>query len=176
MDIASRLVEFKNYCNLTNSEFCDKTDIPRPTLSQFLSGRNKRLSDTLAARIHEGFPNLNMMWLLFGEGNMLMDPNIEISEGKNQEKSEASQPLTSEHQQNRRQEPPSLFSQPNETNRENDDEDEEEQNFQREIRSEREKSNDGCAATVRAHPSKMVNHITVFYTDGSYDEFRPVKR
>lgn len=82
MDILSRLIQFRNYTQLSNSQFADLAKIPRPTLSQFLTGRNKRLSDELAAKLHVAFPNLNMMWLLFGEGNMLINPNIEISADK----------------------------------------------------------------------------------------------
>ena len=83
MDIVERLVAYKDYTGLTNSQFADKAGIPRPTLSQFLNGRNKRLSDELTAKLHTAYPDLNVMWLLFGEGDMVKDSNIEISEGIN---------------------------------------------------------------------------------------------
>ena len=167
MDIASRLVEFKNYCGLTNSEFCDMTNIPRPTLSQFLSGRNKRLSDNLAARIHEGFPNLNMMWLLFGEGDMLIDQSLEmisknpLKENDGNTKDERQHEHSTDGQQ-------SLF-----------DQDMEPVSAEKKevFKEKKEVSVDAPYATVvRASTSKMVNHIMVFYTDGSWDEFRPIKR
>lgn len=82
MDIVSRLIKFREYTGLTNSQFADLAKIPRPTLSQFLNGRNKRLSDELIGRLHNTYPNLNLMWLLFNEGNMLIDENIEFSKGK----------------------------------------------------------------------------------------------
>ena len=85
MNIVSRLIQFKNSTNLTSSQFADKAGIPRPTLSQFLNGRNKRLSDDLIAKLHLAFPQLNVLWLLFGQGDMLVNENIEISEGKNGE-------------------------------------------------------------------------------------------
>ncbi len=83
MDIATRLIAFKELTGLTNSQFADKAGIPRPTLSQFLNGRNKRLSDDLTAKLHIAFPSLNVMWLLFGEGDMLTNSNIEFSASKN---------------------------------------------------------------------------------------------
>lgn len=99
MDILSRLISFRDYTQLTNSQFADLARIPRPTLSQFLSGRNKRLSDELATKLHIAFPNLNMMWLLFGEGDMLLDPNIEISEGKIEDFNDETPTLSIENQQ-----------------------------------------------------------------------------
>lgn len=83
MDIVDRLVAYKDYTGLTNSQFADRAGIPRPTLSQFLNGRNKRLSDDMTAKLHAAYPDLNVMWLLFGEGSMVNDENIEISEPKN---------------------------------------------------------------------------------------------
>ena len=83
MDIVTRLIAFKNWTNLTSSQFADKARIPRPTLSQFLNGRNKRLSDDLISKLHTAFPELNVLWLLFGQGEMLTSENAELSEGKN---------------------------------------------------------------------------------------------
>lgn len=85
MDIVSRLTTFKNWTNLTSSQFADKARIPRPTLSQFLNGRNKRLSDDLISKLHSAFPELNVLWLLFGSGEMLVNRNIDFSEAKNAE-------------------------------------------------------------------------------------------
>ncbi len=80
MDIVERLIAYRNYTGYSNSQFADLANIPRPTLSQFLNGRNKRLSDDMTSKLHQAFPDLNILWLLFGEGDMLTDKNIEISE------------------------------------------------------------------------------------------------
>lgn len=79
MDIVSRLKRFLQESGIPNSQFADACRIPRPTLSQILNGRNKKISDELIAKIHEAFPNLSIMWLMFGEGEMGIDGNIEIS-------------------------------------------------------------------------------------------------
>lgn len=81
--IVSRLKRFIEYCELSNSQFADKAGIPRPTLSQLIHGRNKSVNDLLLRKLHEGFPELNITWLLFGLGNMLEDSNIKISEPQN---------------------------------------------------------------------------------------------
>lgn len=69
---AIRLKHFLEFTGLTNSQFADQCGIPRPTLSQLLSGRNKKLSDQVLRPIHLHFPNLSLVWLMFGEGEMLV--------------------------------------------------------------------------------------------------------
>ena len=74
MDIVSRLKRFLNESGIANSQFADNCEIPRPTLSQLLNGRNKKVSDEVIAKIHRAYPALNIMWLMFGDGDMLV-PN-----------------------------------------------------------------------------------------------------
>lgn len=71
MDIVSRIKLFLNANGITNSQFADTCGIPRPTLSQLLTGRNKKISDEIFTKIHTAYPTLNMMWLMFGDGDML---------------------------------------------------------------------------------------------------------
>ena len=78
--IIERLIAFIGYTGLSNSQFADTAGIPRPSLSQMLHGRNKSLNNQMLGKLNEAFPNLNIMWLLFNQGNMLIDGNIEISE------------------------------------------------------------------------------------------------
>ncbi len=70
MDIVSRLKQFLEVTGTSNSTFADTCGIARPTLSQLLTGRNKRVSDEMLAKIHASYPSINMMWLAFGEGEM----------------------------------------------------------------------------------------------------------
>lgn len=74
-NIAIRLKGFIDSCGLSHSQFADKCGIPRPSLSQILSGRNKKISDVIIGQIHRAFPDLSVMWLLFGEGSMLSVSN-----------------------------------------------------------------------------------------------------
>ena len=69
-NVAIRLKGFIDEMGLTNSQFADRCGIPRPSLSQLLTGRNKKISDVLVGQIHQAFPELSVLWLLFGEGNM----------------------------------------------------------------------------------------------------------
>lgn len=81
MDIITRLNSFLNSISITSSQFADAINTPRPSVSQILNGRNKKISNELIEKIHVAFPNLNISWLLFGEGDMLMNdlksPNLQ---------------------------------------------------------------------------------------------------
>lgn len=70
-NVAIRLKGFIDEMGLTNSQFADQCGIPRPSLSQLLTGRNKKISDVIVGQIHSAFPRLSVLWLLFGEGDML---------------------------------------------------------------------------------------------------------
>ncbi len=70
-NVAIRLKGFIDTQGLTHSQFADVCQIPRPSLSQILSGRNKKISDVIIGQIHKAFPSLSIMWLLFGEGAMI---------------------------------------------------------------------------------------------------------
>lgn len=83
MDIVSRLKEFREHLNLSVTQFADLCQIPRPTMSQLLSGRTQKVNDELLRKFHQLFPQLNLMWLLFGEGDMLVSGNFETSGPQN---------------------------------------------------------------------------------------------
>jgi len=70
-NVAIRLKVFIQSLGITNSQFADKCGIPRPSLSQLLGGRNKKISDVLIGLIHQAYPELSVLWLLFGEGSMM---------------------------------------------------------------------------------------------------------
>ncbi len=91
MSIIDRLKVFMNHVGMSNSQFADAAGIPRPTLSQLLNGRNKSVNDAFLRKLNEAFPNLDVRWLLFGLGDMLVDSNIEISEPQNSVKTDFSE-------------------------------------------------------------------------------------
>lgn len=71
--VATRLKRFMEDQGISSTRFADLCGIPRPTLSQLITGRNKKISDVLLSQIHTAIPNLSVMWLIFGEGSMLTD-------------------------------------------------------------------------------------------------------
>lgn len=70
--IASRLRQYIEHLGISTSQFADAAGIPRPSLSQLLTGRNKKVSNTLISQIHLAYPELSVTWLMFGEGSMLV--------------------------------------------------------------------------------------------------------
>lgn len=88
MDIISRLKRFLEQNGISNSLFADTCEIPRPTLSQLLNGRNKKVSDEVISKIHTAYPALNIMWLMFGDGEMF------VSQGANSSGNSATQNLS----------------------------------------------------------------------------------
>lgn len=83
-NVAIRLKGFIQALGVTNSQFADKCGIPRPSLSQLLGGRNKKISDVIVGQIHQAYPEMNVLWLLFGEGPMMVGSNSEFSSFENQ--------------------------------------------------------------------------------------------
>lgn len=73
MDFVSRLKKFLEQKQIPITQFADNCRIPRPTVSQLLNGRNKKVSDEVITKIHEAYPELSVMWLMFGEGPMMAD-------------------------------------------------------------------------------------------------------
>lgn len=74
-NIAIRLKFLIENLGLTSSQFADRCDIARPTLSQLLTGRNKKISNLIIEQIHTAYPGLSITWLLFGEGDMWSSNN-----------------------------------------------------------------------------------------------------
>ncbi|MBO5052623.1 MAG: helix-turn-helix transcriptional regulator [Muribaculaceae bacterium] len=73
MDIVDRLKLFMSQLGMSSSQLADTASIPRPTLSQIITGRNKKISNEIFSKLHDAFPELNMMWLMFGDGQMTND-------------------------------------------------------------------------------------------------------
>lgn len=70
-NFSTRLKVFMDSLGIQSSQFADSCEIPRPSFSQLLSGRNQKVSDVLIKKIHSAYPELSIMWLMFGEGNMV---------------------------------------------------------------------------------------------------------
>lgn len=91
-NIAFRLKFLIENLGISSSQFADKCDIARPTLSQLLTGRNKKISNLIVEQIHAAYPALSILWLLFGEGDMWMNASeskpadvTELSEMKSED-------------------------------------------------------------------------------------------
>jgi len=188
MDIVDRLIAYRNYTGYSNSQFADLAGIPRPTLSQFLNGRNKRLSDDLTGKLHQAYPDLNIMWLLFGEGDMVNAQNIKISEGKNDENQGLFGAQYTENTDIARCEITDKNSNDLSANRQKSDEfnpnliNTEHQPVHNEefghcdsskAFAQQQSQKLTSSSSVPTDPAKKIQSIMVFYSDNSYEIFTP---
>lgn len=183
MDIVSRLKAYINYLDIPVTQFADNCNIPRPTLSQLLNGRNKKVSDELIGKIHDAYPALSVLWLMFGEGDMLHNMNIETSEAENKsifdfnnDESTEGEQITPSIDFNRdfnESAPKNFTTQPtphlNQT----------EKAFnatglisENEIESDQKRST-GNTISFNADQSKKIVNIIVYYNDNSFEAFVP---
>ena len=160
-NVAARLKFFMDSKEISITQFADMCGIPRPTLSQLLSGRNKKLSDVIVKLIHDRFPELSVLWLMFGEGEMLVPAPINptlVSEAEkfldalgeetvNQNLSASNTPQIT---------PKTLEKQS--------------------VKGVSMNVNSANEIAPTSLPPRRVRSITIFYDDNSYEVFVPVKK
>lgn len=179
--VLDRLIQFINSTGLSSTQFADKTGIPRPSLSQMLHGRNKSVNNQVLAKLNSTFPELNIMWLLFGNGDMLQSQNIETSELQNTqfEYEKPDQLIDNEESaQYEFSENPDLFSFPNKSTGQTRAKIEP----LKHSRSNNQEVNDSAdqikttqqtLAELPNDGSRQISSIIVLYTDGSFETFKP---
>ena len=63
-----RLIELMQMLNCSPTQFANAIGVQRATLQHILNGRNEPSLKIIMA-IHEGFPQVDLEWLLYGKGN-----------------------------------------------------------------------------------------------------------
>jgi len=166
MDIATRLKQFMAAKNIASSQFADSADIPRPTLSQLLNGRNKKISNELIGKIHGAFPSLNVLWLMFGEGQMESCSDSQISERQNALSKVYSNTQDSRYETLSAAQPSDYDTQRQHVGQHQDS--------HVHMAKERSISAEAMQAVgVRVADAARVQQIMVLYTDGRFETFRP---
>ena len=164
--VAQRLKSYIDYKQISSSQFADLCKIPRPSLSQILSGRNKKISNLLIGQIHDACPDLSIMWLLFEQGDMLVaeNNNKPSDDEKNPDKKEKFPPIDKDDEKNSKEN--RLNTNAN-ANHNSDNQSviglEEKLSFMRQIEK------------LKANPRK-VTQITVYYDDSTFETFYPYKK
>lgn len=179
--VLDRLIQFIDSTGLSSTQFADKTGIPRPSLSQMLHGRNKSVNNQVLAKLNATFPELNILWLLFGRGDMLQNTNIETSERQNRqlESNIAEQsPEIEETAQYGFSENPNLFYIPNRINthvKDNADTIHAPKVPNPTIPDNTEKVQNvpNALPDIPTDDGRQISSIIVLYTDGSFETFKP---
>lgn len=174
MDIVSRLKKYMDYRQIAISQFADTCNIPRPTISQILNGRNKKISDELIGKIHFAFQDLSVLWLMFGEGEMLINSNIKTSEASTDQKLSFEDSQTIEHdmfvpEEKLFPEITDIYSNKNDTVKPLHDINsvtENEANL-------RHSPNLTDILSGKEESTKKITSIVVFYADNTFQTFRP---
>ncbi len=63
-----RLIELMQMLNCSPTQFANAIGVQRATLQHILNGRNEPSLKIIMA-VHEGFPQVDLEWLLYGKGN-----------------------------------------------------------------------------------------------------------
>lgn len=72
MDIRDRIKMIVEKENLPYGTFAEMIGVQQSTFSHILNGRNKPSLDVIM-KIHQGYPSINLDWLLYGNGSMTSD-------------------------------------------------------------------------------------------------------
>lgn len=80
MDVKDRIKELMNSKRMSQQDFANALGITPGSLSGILNERTKPTNNHTQA-VHRAFPEVNINWLLFGEGNMYKDESVEGDAG-----------------------------------------------------------------------------------------------
>jgi len=94
-DFSKRLKKVLEYYQLSASQFAEKIDVQRSSISHLLSGRNKPSLD-FVLKVLEAFKEVELYWLLNGKGKFpKVDVKLEYPSTLFSEKSQSSENKTS---------------------------------------------------------------------------------
>lgn len=77
----SRLQQFLEIEQLTPAQFADKMGVQRSNISHLLSGRNKPGYDFIV-KFFKTFPHINPQWMLMGKGKPFMETDSPATSNK----------------------------------------------------------------------------------------------
>lgn len=167
MDIVARLKQYIEYLGMPITQFADTAQIPRPTLSQILNGRNKKISNEVISKLHDAFPSLNVMWLMFGDGNIESCENMQTSEPQNTPISLFGDEFLIENEHVASDKKQKTIERKQEQTRQNDVQKEE---------NTISTSSVPEMVTPNSDSLKKVEMIMVYYSDKSFEVFKPAHR
>lgn len=160
MDLVDRLNIFTKSEGISPSVLADSCNIPRPTVSQLLNGRNKKISDDIIGRIHKAFPKLSVLWLMFGEGEMIQKGNTSDNPSPLQPtfipNNQTTQNASSDTNYTNLTEFMNIVSQNNPDN-------------------QPDEGDNSSTSPTTSENRKRITNIVVFYSDNSFQSFSPSK-
>lgn len=141
-----RIIQFLSENNLTSTKFADKIGVQRSSISHILSGRNKPSFDFIEKMLL-AYPDLNAQWLITGKGNMSVNQRSLFNHGQDQNQNS----LTARE---------SNIQKPVEYDVEKS-------------KSGQEKENEVIKNNIKTNNTSNIERVIVFYTNGSFKEYKP---
>lgn len=194
-NIAYRLKFLIDNLGISNSQFADECNISRPTLSQLITGRNKKISDVIIGQIHAAYPHLSILWLLFGEGEMWHNNEETKATGESlADKPKCEQEEASDDSEHSTNNPNGKFSSdqlkslsdiPKNTHKDgasqdypkenglNQDQQRAKSSINKDVIDYLESSGFLNEITKPAPKTRKVVHVTIYYDDSTFETFYP---
>ena len=174
MNERDRIEYLMNLYGLTPSQFSDKTGIQRASVSHILSNRNKPSLEILL-KIYHAFEDVELAWLVAGEGNPPIAP---------QENNENQLVVESANTEEMPRQPNMLFSfMEDEVLPRSDAKKKVSQSVVANEDGAAEKcdaacdnsNNSGDSLSIGVCSDKRIKEIKIFYNNGTYETFLPEK-
>lgn len=173
-----RVRQVQDYYHLNNKQFANQLSIAEATVSSIYRGRTAP-SNNLIQAIHQVYPGININWLMFGEGDMLLplSAGLPANSSAGAPASETAEVAASGQNVGLFDQPEqSLFSQlqppqaPAQPAKPANNYAPQSEVQMAELLSELKKANE-----VDRNP-RRIKEIRVFYSDGTYESFAPASR
>lgn len=153
MSIKDRFKMIMDREKLTAGAFAESIGVAQATISHILGPRNKYPSTEVILRLHQRYNDINLEWLLTGDGEMSNSPNSSIESGFDY-------PLFAENPLN-----PSEESAPVENRKE----------IASELPSNTPKEIVKQEIIYKERPPRKITEIRIFFDDNTYETFKPEK-
>ncbi len=151
MSIKDRFKLIMDREKLTAGAFAESIGVAQATISHILGPRNKYPSTDIILRLHQRYSDINLNWLLTGEGNMSNDSN-------STEESIFDYPLFAEKPEN-----------PGNESNEMENRKEIALETQRKAPKEIVKQE----IIYKERPPRKITEIRIFFDDNTYETFKP---
>lgn len=150
MTIIERLKMILERVKLTPGNFAEQIGVAPATISHILNGRNKYPSAEVLLRLHDTYPDIDLNWLLTGEGMMVKDNPDSLFTGTLFDDNLIKSTKSTTDGENRK-----------------------------EIASESTKNTDNTIVKqeiiYKEKPARKIEEIRIFFDDGTYETFTPNK-
>lgn len=154
--IRDRIIKVIEEFDLTDKAFSGKTSIAAATVSN-MRKKKQMASLEVINKVFSAFPEVNQNWLLFGEGDLLVQ-NMSFSEGLNSSSEEKDDGQQSNKEEDTTEKVSNDLFQKTEQSREI-------------IRQEVSLAVKEALLSLIPSDKKLIEEIRVFYTDGSFESF-----